>query len=135
MIVEAKCKFCGCLLSITVDDDYGKLGDPYNLLPLAACNRCADYREKRRIIFAHIRVLCLGLIQGEWTKKEDIEKVRLNMEKLLKNYIRIYAKYKNLEEADWDEAILEAVMSKPKGYVDVLINIPAIFKPMQGQLV
>lgn len=123
MRVEAKCKFCGCSLSLSVDDDYAAAGDPAKLYPMAACNRCNDYETARRRLFYRMsKVLALlRVAQGE-------EKLVELMRCLLKRYMRLVADHLRQPVPDWDEAILEAILSKPDRASDVIARIPAMFR-------
>ena len=59
MIVDATCKFCSKPLRLIVDDLYQE--DSQKLYPLAACDTCADYRVRRRIIVERLKWICTAL--------------------------------------------------------------------------
>ena len=55
------CKFCKSPITIEIDDEYSKLGDPFKLIGMASCNRCADLRTERRCLEGKIKRVCMIL--------------------------------------------------------------------------
>ncbi len=127
MNVEAKCKFCGKALTLTIDDDYAALGDPYKLIPLASCNRCATFREDRRRVMEQIKFNCMMLLGGA-VKKDEIPKKREAIEALIKRYMRLLSDFKDQPMPDWDNALLDDIMDKPGNFSLILAQVPKMFQ-------
>lgn len=126
MTVEAKCKFCQRALSLQVDEEYAKLGDPYGMIGLAACNRCGDYRVARSNIFGAVRKRCLPLI-GRNLKAEVESKHREIFALYVKRYMRLISDDQDQPMPDWDEGIIDALMKTPGNYADIFARIPRMF--------
>lgn len=111
MNVKAKCQFCSRELTLEVDDEYSRLGDPLKLLRLAACNRCADLKTKQRRIEGRLEYLTsLLLIKKTETEMENFKR---SMERTAKDYLRLICEFLRVDYVDWDEAILDALMIAP----------------------
>lgn len=130
MTLTAKCKMCGKPLTLECDDSYQADHDPFKLIPLATCNRCADYRIERRAITFYIKRLCEQLIFRYYTKIEskDLELIKNALRDLLKKYMRCMAYYRLMPVPEWEEAILDDMIAKPRLFCDVLAQIPGMFK-------
>ncbi len=121
------CKFCKKPGFVQVDEEYAALRDPYGLLNMASCNRCADYRVSRRGIFRKTKMLCELLVQGI-IPAADKPKVKESLETLVQRYMRLYADHYDLAMPDFDPAIVEAMMWKPAEFSGVLGRIPKLFQ-------
>lgn len=128
MIVEANCQFCKLPLRLIVDEDYGSLGDPQKLYRLAACDPCADYRQRRRQTFAKLKWICELLATGQVSGEEELARVRKNLKTLLLRFMVNLAKHRRLETPDWDDAILEGLMARPASLGSVLATIGGMIK-------
>jgi len=120
MIYERHCKFCGVPLRLDVDDDYAALGDPHKLIPLASCDRCADFRVKRRMLFERIasavRLMCLMSSQDNQGKELAQDAIRM----LLKRWLKLLSEYRHCNAPEWDESLLEAIVAKPQNLWDAV---------------
>lgn len=121
--VEAKCKFCGKPISLSFDEEY--TNDVYKLTEKAACNRCGDFVRKRRDVMNNIKDICIAL---DTSRDPDLVMVRKSLTILCKRYLQLLAGYKEATEPEWDENIVEALMSKPRGYPEVIKNMDGLIK-------
>lgn len=128
MIVETKCQFCQKPLRLIVDEDYGGMGDPNKLYRLAACDSCADYRQRRRQTFGKLKWICELLATNQVHGDEELARVRKNLKTLLMRYIVNLAKHRGQDPPDWDEAILEGLMNRPASLGSVLGTIAGMIK-------
>lgn len=128
MIVEAKCQFCQKPLRLIVDEDYGGMGDPKKFYKLAACDPCADYRQRRRQTFGKLKWICELLATNQVQGEEELARVRKNLKTLLMRYIVNLAKHRGQDPPDWDEAILEGLMNRPASLGSVLGTIAGMIR-------
>jgi hypothetical protein len=132
------CKFCLNPITIDIDDDYAALGDPYKLLPMACCNRCADIRVERRQLEDKIKFVCKMRELDPKLAVQRREKDRATLERLLKKYSNLIARWHFKEGMCWDDAVLETIMETPKQWFDVLGKLWKMFResvPAQKELV
>lgn len=123
-IVDGTCKFCKRPLKLHFDDEYAKLRDPFGLMRLAACNRCGDYRAKRRGLLMDLHRLCC-IAAGSEKGKEACAR---GIEAALRAYSEMFAQYQVSTPPEFDSAILESVMSKPTEYAHVLGTIRTLIQ-------
>lgn len=108
------CKFCKKPLVISVDDDYAQVGDPFKLLPLAACNRCADMKEKKRTLEDAIAKVCFHIrALGQKISADQTAKSKATLEILTRAYSRMVAKYLNATYPAWDMSCVNLLVDKP----------------------
>jgi hypothetical protein len=119
MTHETTCKFCHKPIFLTVDDSYPALKDPYKLFTLAACNACADRRERRRNIEEHIRKVCLNFMASNCDPSEA-PKARNTLEILTKKYTALVAEWVGSTTPWWDREIVDTLIEKPKHVASVL---------------
>lgn len=127
MRIEAKCKFCSRPLSLSVDDEYAKLGDPYQLIKFSACNPCADFQLARRSIAESMRKRCLPLIGRKLTEEAQTKHCEA-FTLLVKRFMRLYSEKLHQPMPDWDEGIVDALLATPGNYGDILARIPQMFQ-------
>lgn len=134
MKLAAQCKFCGRQIDIRFDahDTYDYQTDPYQLLrllPLIACNRCADFRVERRRVFGTIKRLCEQIIFRSYASAKPVDEgIREGLREMLKRYMRLIAGHRSVPVPDWDEGILESVLARPSAFGDVLRKVSEMFK-------
>jgi hypothetical protein len=120
-VLDAKCKFCGCPLKLKIDDDYAALGDPLKLLPLAACNRCADFHAEMRRIKEGLRECILRLLS---TKTKDLpaakSETRPRLEKLTQRYVRAASCYSRTTVNAWAPQMVDDILDSPRSLPLVL---------------
>ncbi len=119
--VAASCKFCGKILHLQIDDSYSEVADPLKLIPLAACNACADLRVKRRRLLEFLSrdVTELRAAKTEEQRQKCAERLTAHT----KGYVRMVSEWTNTPGLAWDEAIVDAIMADPDSCGDVLKRI------------
>lgn len=127
------CKFCHKPITVEVDDDYAKLGDPYKLLQKAACNACADVRMLRRVL--EERISRVSTVYAAIHHPSDSVKIntRKSISKLLQAYCRMIARWNRLEGMAFDEAAVDTLMEHPSQWAEVLSNLWKVFRHWQQQ--
>lgn len=126
--VEGKCRYCGIPISLTVDSDYKELGDPYDLIQMAACDRCANYRSKIRPIYESIRTHCMWGEQKLYNTPILKEKAVENLRGLLAAYINLLATHRHLTPGQVDEGIIEGLMNHPAEFVKIMRRVSAAYQ-------
>ena len=122
------CKFCQTPITVSVDDDYAKLGDPYKILKLATCNFCADIRVERRRLDERIARCCrnLSLLPEGESKARD--KLKLAMEKLTKHYAELVCRWHHAQGSMWEEEILNSILDKPLEWPHIIGRLWTMFR-------
>lgn len=123
------CKFCGKNLVVIVDDTYAELGDPFKLLRFAACNRCADIRERKRKLEESIRKVCIG-VQRSSSKdlKAEMSFAMTQLEPLTRKYAVLVADWHNKSGYMWEESFPSLLIEKPDRVNDILAQYWKSFK-------
>lgn len=115
------CKFCSKKLLIQVDEDYAALGDPFKLLAFAACNKCADLRERKRALEEMIKRQCIGLVQlGDRVKPDHRAKTKTVLTIITQKYADLISEWHNMSGRAWDGEFVEALLDKPGQWPKVL---------------
>ena len=128
MIKELICQFCQKPGRAIIDDSYDSVKDPQGLLKLFSCDVCSDFRVRRRIIVERLKWICNALVSKQVTQAEDLERVRKNLRTLLIRYIVNAAKYKGVDVPEFDEEMLETLMSNPAKLGSVLSLVPGMLR-------
>lgn len=124
-----QCKFCRKPLVLEIDDQYPADLDPLNLIPLAACNHCADIRVERKRLERKINRVCSLFANCSITKRESKEQeIRSILEKLTKDYATLVAKCHNMSGMAWDEEFVNILIDKPEQWASVLTHCWKTFK-------
>lgn len=134
MKVDSKCKFCGMALTLSVSDDYAAMGDPFNLVRLAACNRCADYRVARRKIIDSVKVIAERFIQHQ-VGKDSLETEKEKLADLVKRYMRLLADFRRLPVPEYDSAIVEDLVQRPTYFVTTMNQVAKLFQQKELVLI
>ncbi len=113
------CKFCKKPITIEIDDAYAELGDPYKLLPMAACNRCADLRVQKRNIEGQLGSLCASISVAKGSKDGMPKNAKSNVERLTKIYASLIARWNNLDGMAWEPGIVDAIIADPHHWGDI----------------
>ncbi len=122
MTIQHKCKFCSCPITLDiVDESMFKLE---YWKSLAACNRCADFREVRRRLVETLIACSIELSRyAEFLKTTNGEKKR---ERLWSLIVAVTKKYASLVCAfysvpsEWHESFAQEIMDKPSKTVMIL---------------
>lgn len=115
---ELKCRMCGRPVTVEIDNDYAKTFDPFKLFDKVACNRCGDFEDKRKAIIRSVKAICEPLSYAK--KREDNLEIKETLRKLLKSYVHHLCKHWHLEEPEWDDHPVEALIRKPLFFEDVM---------------
>lgn len=122
------CKFCKKPITVEIDDDYSKLHDPLKLLPIAACNRCADLRVERRKLESKVKITAMMLaLAGKHRTNELESKCRSVLDALLKQYANMIARWNYMQGMSWDEECIAVIMEHPDQWATVLKTLWQIF--------
>jgi hypothetical protein len=127
--IDAKCQFCHKPIRLEIDDAYALLGDPLGLVPIAACNRCADLRVSRRELETQIRGYCAKL-QAKLMKmsQDDRASVAEHVGHLLRKWCGLASAWRG-GHVTLDEGMVEAVMARPLEYASILGSIWRLAQP------
>lgn len=110
--LETICKFCRTTLMLEIDKEYHALKDPYGLIKLAACDRCADLRDRRARLHEKLVRTCSNLMSNP--KDKDIrDAARSAFDTLTKKYVLLISDWTGQQLA-WEEAMVEPFMHAPK---------------------
>lgn len=127
------CKFCHNPITIEVDAEYAELGDPLKLLPLAACNQCADLRVERRFLEDRIRKAAMIFAAIRKPGDEAKQVARVNFTSLCTRYARMIARWHRVEGMSWDQAIVDQMMERPEQWPDTLSQMWKMFSQWREQ--
>lgn len=122
-----QCKFCKKPITLEIDDSYSEISSPVKLLPLAACNRCADLRVERRAIESKVKFICLMRHNNPKAAESRKEHHRQALEKLLKGYANLIARWHYLEGMSWDDECLNVIMEKPSHWATIMAELWKMF--------
>lgn len=123
------CKFCKKPITIEIDESYAELGDPYKLIQMASCNSCADIRAERRSLEAKIKYTCgMRVASKKKTSETETSKARTLLEKLLKQYANMIARFHFMQGMSWDDECLEAIMEHPENWSEILSRLWKMFR-------
>jgi|SRR5208282_1927040 len=115
------CKFCKKAVLLAIDPSYDALADPQKLIPLAACNRCADLREEKRRLTERIARIC-GEVQSKPKDETFRGKSLLTLSTLVPKYCSMVARWTGVK-FQHDESIAEAMAHNPKEVYDILSRL------------
>jgi hypothetical protein len=135
MNFSTNCKFCQNPITVAVDDDYAKMGDPYKLLPKACCNECSDVRVVRRLLEERIGRVATVYAAMHRPSETTQANTRKNLAKLCEAYARVIARMKRVEGMAWDEASVDTIMENPSKWAEVLSTLWKMFRQWQAQQV
>lgn len=117
---ETTCKFCRKPVFIEIDDEYAKLGDPMNLIRLAACNRCADLRDEKRKLEDKINVLCTWLLQlSEPGRIKARDKALASFTRVTEKYASLVASWLNGQKY-FDSSFPESLFNRPDDWPNII---------------
>lgn len=151
--VNGSCKFCAKVLTLEIDDGYDVLADPFKLVGLAACNRCADLRVRRRTLNTTLCKIAAHLQHDR--SKENVDEARQGFTMLIKRYLILVSDWTkgtsigwsrhNTAEAivdpqrfglAWDDQIVEMLVKDPTQIADVISRLwPARAEQQQATLI
>lgn len=112
MKVPTKCKFCGRPIEIWVDDAYARMGDPFKLVKLAACNRCSDLKVEKRLLDSRLN-WAISRLQLAGDEKAASDRYRGIVSGLMHKYWDLICRWTSIRNTEFDEGIVEMVLSNP----------------------
>lgn len=117
----AKCKFCQRELVLMCDPSYDLAGDVHKLLAMAACNRCADLRIRKRKLETRIELAAQKFKQATMDREPDLcSALRVKLTELTTHYCNLIAEWLGATSAYWDREIVELICDKPDHWPAVL---------------
>lgn len=117
------CKYCKIPLILNIDDAYGELGDEHKLIPMAACNRCADLRVNIRRLIDSVGRLCSNLIQWAGGKNADRRgKVLPILHQVTRKYAEQFARLHNSKRMIWSEDFGLLLWERPEKWGIIIDN-------------
>lgn len=112
IVHECRCKFCGVMLKAEISKDYSELGDPLNILPIAACNRCADLRVRKRKIVGKINFDLDRWLHLSRTDRSELEDdFRKSFRAVINDYCKVCSELQGRKEYHYDSEIVETILS------------------------
>jgi hypothetical protein len=112
------CKFCRKPLVLEIDDAYLELGDPLKIIPLAACDPCADVRNKISSIEMNIGKLCIALCRNP--SDDQIGRARKGLDTLCNQYAMAIAEVNHAEQYLADPEFAKWLAEKPGQWTQIL---------------
>jgi hypothetical protein len=126
MTIGTNCKFCKRPISVEIADDYAAMGDPHKLIPMAACNPCADNRVEKRRIEKRVQYVARTV---ELAGTRDAQtNARPPLIKLTQDYARLIARWHGRDGMAWDQECVELILDKPREWGAVLSGLWKLFK-------
>ena len=124
--IPTTCKFCHQPITTQISEDY--VGDPHKILPLSACNRCADMRVEKRQIESRIKFTCMMRAFGPKFHADGQEsKTHTTLTTHARAYCELLARWHNLDEM-WDPEIVRNLMDTPAGWPAHLGHVWTMFE-------
>jgi hypothetical protein len=114
------CKFCRKPLVLETDDEYTGLGDPFKIIPLTACNSCADVRSKISRLEERIARLCGALLGRAGRDKTD--DIRSALSSVTNAYAYAITELNHAKEVLTDPEFTRLLMDKPDKWAKILTN-------------
>lgn len=128
------CQFCKRPITLEIDDSYAELGDIHKLIPMAACNRCADLRVERRTLEAKIKHVCMmRAFSKRKPSDEENEKATKVLTKLTQDYANMVARWHERQGMAWDEECVALLLEKPQQWFDILGNLWRMYRQWEAQ--
>lgn len=123
------CRFCHKPITIKIAESYLAFRDPYKLLPMAACNACADIRNWRHSLEEKITRHCnyLERFKGQ-LDSDQLKKSAEKLEPLLKEYARLISRWHVLDGVVWHDDVVPTVMENPRQFPLVLKGMWDMFE-------
>lgn len=119
--INHTCKFCGKPITLRIAMNYCADEDPMKLIPLGACDRCAELRVTRRLLNDAIAKV-IAQIRTE-KNSAIVTSCRAALTTLTKRYVRMVAEWTNRPMLQWDETIVDAIMQDPESCGEVLSRV------------
>jgi len=106
---STKCKFCGLELHLQIDASYARENDPLKIIPLAACDHCADLRVRRRSLHDSFVKVCNSV-----GFTNDRDKLREPLEALIRKYLILIADWLGKPVVAFEGCMTEPFVTRPE---------------------
>ena len=112
----AHCKFCGCNVTCHIDDDCPEV-NAANWLPLAACNRCADFRMTLLKIGDNIHHVLGKLHDMQASKNKGAAEAaaREKLTEITKRLMRVLCDFYRVQNY-WQPECVDELIDHPEKY-------------------
>jgi len=127
------CKFCHRPITVEIDDDYAKLGDPYKLIEKSCCNQCADVRVAKRVLEERISRVATEFAAVHNPSDGVKMLTRKKLTRLIEAYARTIARWHRVDGMAFDAACIDDVMNRPDKWAVVLSGLWKMFREWQHQ--
>lgn len=120
-IQKTKCKICGVELNLEIDH-HCPAEWIAKLVPLAVCNRCADFSRARNRLVDRIEDRCGELIHTRMATRPNAEK----LDSLFKDFVELTRKYAEIicnyyrAPVYWEPEFAERMMENPSRHETIL---------------
>lgn len=139
MTKTVTCKFCPTPVTVVIDDGALEFMDLNKWLSMAACNRCADYREKRRSVLDAMaratRQIESDKLLGRFSS-EHVESARGVVMKIFGRFATLACDHYHTEKSA-DALIVENILENPDHSITILLAYEKGIRsqPRQAQLI
>ena len=122
------CKFCKIPITLEIADNYSPEFDPHKLIPMAACNSCADARVQRHAIEGKIGRVCAHYQMLSVTQRtEKRESTAMALTKLTQDYATMISKWHKMQGRCWHEDCVQLLLDKPDKWTIILHTLWELF--------
>jgi hypothetical protein len=117
-----KCKFCGSGVSLEIDDDALKLFRLDFWLKLAACNRCADFEERKHRLLdkAESQAIKFARLKTAKQPADKIEAVLSDLKKTISVWLFNAGRYYNQSTSE-PPFLVEGIAEQPDKVRTILL--------------
>lgn len=126
MTIQHHCKFCHAPVNLEIEQEGLNVFEGFSvgfLKSIAACNRCADYREKKRGLTEKLAAYLVDWARdqskqvrlGDAERKNLIESIEFNARK----YSELVHRFHRIK-FEWDPALVQLLMDRPNHTTAVL---------------
>jgi len=123
MTIQHKCKFCGAPVTLEMDDDGVEYFGLAYWKSLAACNRCADFREKKRALEGQLVEYATNWNRHKLKqiilKAADMENLMESIVKGTKRYADLVCRFYRLP-SEWNKDFSEQILDMPHKAIQIL---------------
>jgi hypothetical protein len=134
MIFPATCKFCKKAVNLEIDDAYAAERDPLGLIVMACCNRCGDFRIKRRETVETMRSLCSSVITTKVGDGARLSQLREALVITTKAFARNLCGFLKTDSLIWSEDLADEMMKRPREIGKILGDFSRVVRKRVEQL-
>ena len=116
MTLNHKCKFCQCPVVLEMDDSAVDYFGLEFWKSLAACNRCADYREKKRRLQEQLVDHSVKWARHKMKQvplnEADVARLMELVEKCTKKYADLVCRFNHVQSL-WQQDFMQQILDMP----------------------